>query len=550
MNTNLSFRQLWPWLLLALLLSLGPYAYAWAITPPGYQFSGILANHNDFSAYLAAIRQGSDGRWLYHLTFSPEQWNPVLMLPLYMLVGHLTAPLGLPPIFWFHAMRLGAAIFTAYCLLVWLRTVLPGQLRVQRTAWLFLIFGGGLGWLLYPLFATVASTRFYFPDLNMPEWNFGLLGINAPHYMLGLGLEVLFFALCVRFVHAGSEDWHWALAGMGVAASLGLIYVYHSAVVTPIWGLYLLWLAGKQGRIPWRKWLWGGVMLLPLLPLLYYYAIYVNQDPLWAAYAQKNPYNALPPPPVVGLLIGLGLLGVLAGVGGWSWRGNGRTPLIPLWVGGNLLLMYVPVVQYTGRFTMGLYVPVATLAAWGLETAVLPRLHTPTWAARLKHLTPMPADTARRVVLLLTIPSGVMASLFAMQIVTLNRDFPYYMPQAEVQAAHWLAAHTDPVQDVVLSYYPLSNYLARVSDTHVFAGQFFYTPDLNGRLAQVATFWHESTPDSWRQQFLTQWGISYIYWGEYERRIATGKIPPPGQVVYDQHGVTIYYWNDQRRPED
>jgi hypothetical protein len=535
--TPLTWRTLLPWMLLALFGSQLPYLIGWFASPADWVFSGILANHNDFSAYIAAMRQGAEGNWLFHFNFSPEFWQPKLMLPLYLAAGKLIGPFSQAFIFWFNVLRTLAFLATLICLLLWVKQVLPANGRARLTAWLLIVFGGGLSWIIWPATASLAVPFTYFPDISMPEFTTLLISINPPHYMLGLALEVLLFACVLRMSQNGSNV-KWAIAGTMAALGLGLVYVYHSAVVGAVIGVYLLALAWQQGKIPWRSWLYGGIILAPLVPLLFYYGYWVNRDPAWATYVNSG-LNEITPPPLLGLVIGFGLMGVLAVIGLRRWLETGQTLLVPIWLLVNLILMYVPVVQYSGRFTLGLIVPVGTLAAYGLEEVLLPWLRQRPFYQRFGRLTPTPYETLRRVFLLFTIPAALMMILSLTQNVALIRDFPNYLPAGELKAAQWLAENSGP-QDVVLAYYPISNYLPSIADSRVFAGQFFLTLDFDNKTSQVERFWDVDTADSWRDSFLQEWDITYIYQGRYEQQIMKGDVQPPGEMVYQAEGVTIY----------
>lgn len=533
----LTWRMVLPWMVVALFASQLPYLIGWLASPTGWVFSGILANHNDFSAYIAAMRQGAEGQWLFHFNFSPEFWQPKLMLPLYIMAGKLIGPFSQAFVFWFNVLRSLAFLVTIVCLLLWVNEVLPARGRLRLTAWLLIVFGGGLSWIVWPATAGLGVPFTYFPDISMPEFTTFLISINPPHYMLGLGLEVLLFS-CVLKMTRGSNGLKWAFAGAMAALGLGLVYVYHSAVVGAVIGVYLLGLVWQQGKIPWRIWVYGGIVVAPLFPLLFYYGYWVNRDPAWASYVNSG-LNEISPPPILGLLIGFGLLGILAVIGLRRWIKTGQSLFVPIWLVVNLVLIYVPIVQYSGRFTLGLIVPVGTLAAYGLEEVLLPWLRERPFYQRLGRLTPTPYDTLRRVFLLLTIPAVLIVTLSLTQNVALIRDFPNYMPSGELKAARWLAENSS-AEDVVLAYYPISNYLPSVADSRVFAGQFFLTLDFEEKTSQVEQFWDGATADSWRESFLEEWGITYIYQGRYEEQIMEGRVDLPGEMVYEADGVVIY----------
>jgi hypothetical protein len=341
--------------------------------------------------------------------------------------------------------------------------------------------------------------------------------------------------------HRQQHSWRWALAATAVALILGLVYVYHLAVTAVVIGLYLLLLTWQNRRIPWQHWFQGAMIVVPLLPLLFYYGYWVNRDEAWATYVGSD-LNNIPPPPLLGILFGFGLIAILAIIGGWHWSQQKRDWLLPAWAIGNLLVMYLTIVQYSGRFTMGLIIPVATLAAFGLEEVALPRLKMTGFYGRFSRLTPTPYDTLRRVVLIFSAPSALMVVLFLIKNSTVQTDFPYYMARDEKMAMTWLVDNTTE-QDLVLAYYPVGNYLPILGDVRVFMGHFGFTLNFSEKADQVEQFWDASTSAAWRQAFIEQWQITHIYQGQYERQIMQEEVKPPGEVVYDQGGEIIYEVN-------
>ncbi|MCB8942622.1 MAG: hypothetical protein H6658_02485 [Ardenticatenaceae bacterium] len=534
---NLRFRDLWLWVGIALFWMMLPFVLAWLMTPADKFFMGVLANHNDFSGYTTAMRQGAEGEWLLHFYFSPESWQPQFVLFFYILMGKVIRPFSDNYALWANVLRGLGLLGALWGIHFWLREALPGQRRQQLTAWLFTVFGGGLGWLLWPLTTPFNVPLRYFPDVAMPEWSTTLIAINPPHYIWGMALEALLFGSVLRMIRR-ENSWRWAGLTAVLALILGIVYVYHLAVTAAIIGLYLLLLAYQQKQIPWRHW-WQGVMIvLPLLPLLFYYGYWVNRDEAWATYVAGE-LNHIPPPPVLGLLLGFGLLGILAVIGSRRWWQQKRDWLLPAWVMGNLLVMYLPIVQYSGRFTMGLIIPVATLAAYGLEESVLPYLQTTRFFTRLARYTPTPYDTTRRLALLFATPSTLLVILFLIKNTATQDDFPYYMPAHERTAMLWLAEQVDE-QAIVLAYYPVGNYLPGLGNVRVFMGHFGFTINFPEKAEMVEQFWQSQTSRAWREAFIEEWQITHIYVGQYERQLMQSEVIPPGERVYDQDDIQIY----------
>ena len=77
------------WAGVILAVSCVPYLIAWAATPSGYQFGGILVNPFDGYSYLAKMRQGWLGSWQFHLTYTPEPHEGAYVFLFYLALGHV-----------------------------------------------------------------------------------------------------------------------------------------------------------------------------------------------------------------------------------------------------------------------------------------------------------------------------------------------------------------------------------------------------------------------------------------------------------------------------
>lgn len=542
-NNSLSLKTISPWILLFLGWSNLPYLLAWLRPPAGKQFVGTFVNQDDLSTYLSAIRQGAAGNWLYHFQYSPEPWQPKLMLLPYLLTGKLAALLGGSPLFWFHLLRITTGSFTLVILCWWVRIVFPQRPQWQRTGWLLIVFGSGLGWLV----ATLQGPGHPGPliaDLTIPEWSVFMALFHTPHFALGVGLELLFF-ICILKLFGGESAPNtmtknktlWAMLTALVGFASGLTYAYHLPVIGLVSGIFLLWRAGQQRQVLWREWLLGGVVMLPMAALLLYYGIFANRDPYFAAYARFQ--NVIQPPAPLAIVIGAGLLGFLAILAVPRWLQQGKTPLVPLWLGLNLVLLYLPIVQQRGRFGLGLMVPVATLAAWYLEDAVLPWLALRPFYPRFSRFTPTPYASLRRVWLAAVLPSTLLIPLLLSKTAVTTKDFPIYIANQEVQAAEWLGQHSQ-TDDLVLASYTMGNYLPRAIPGKLFLGQLDLTTDLTGKLALLDQFWATETTSAWREAFLQEWGIDFIYVGQYEQALGPQPVELPGSIIFQNDTVAIY----------
>lgn len=522
-----------PWMLFVLLLSCIPFLTAYWATPPNHYFAGALVNPDDFATYISAIRQGSAGSWLFHFNYSPEQWQPKLMLFPYLLFGKLFAPLNGDPLIGYHFFRLTAILFALTSFFFFVKTLFPQKPRQQETAWLLMVFGSGLGWLAAILFG--ASVQSYVPDLRSPEWTTFMALFHTPHFALGLGWETLFFGslLCLT----KKIERRWILLGIVSGLGLGLTYVYHIPVVGLISGLYLLLRAVELRRIPWREWMAGAICLAPLTLLLFYYTIVANQDPFFAEYAREN--HIILAPSLAAMIIGAGFLGVAAIGGAKNWWLSGQSRLLPIWILANILLLLQPWVQFRGRFALGLMLPISGMAAWSLEEIILPVLRKRPFYPRFARLSSTPYASLRRVLIFLTLPTTFILPFWLARGAMLTPGFPTYLPAADVAAAQWLGARGEP-DELILVYYPLGNFMPRVTDSRIFASQLDFTTDLEEKLTLMERFLSAESTPHWQETFIERWGADYLFLGTYEKELMSAAFKPPGTLIYDQAGVRIY----------
>lgn len=524
-------RQILPWLLLILALSSLPYLLAWLQTPADKLFLGALINSEDLATYLSAMRQGRAGGWLYHFSYSPEPWQPKLMNFPYLAVGKLAGVMGGDLLLWYHLFRLTAAGFVLLMILFWVRTLFPGKSRLQLTSWFIIALGGGIGWLVAILGIYTSS-----PDLTSPEWSVFMGIFHTPHFALGLSLEIALFASVVQVIR-DPANWKWVAAGALLGLASGLTYVYHIPIAGLVIGFSVLAEMGQKRRVLWRLVGATAVILLPSTLLLIYYTVVANQDPFFAYYSAV--VHVIRPPQPLAALAGLGFLTVMALAGLRGWFRNGRSWLVPIWALINSTLLYVPLTHYMGRFILGMIVPVSTLAAYGLEETILPYLVKRPFYTYFSRLTPTPYASLRRIFIFLVIPSTIIIPFWLARDVAQQSDFPTYVLQSEVEAAHWLADHTQAT-DLILSDYPMGNYLPREVESKVFVGHFHHTTDIDAKKALVKQFWQTDTSSAWRQALLDTWGIDYVYEGVFERALGDGDVPIPGAIVFENETVTIY----------
>ncbi|RLC61738.1 MAG: hypothetical protein DRI80_08005, partial [Chloroflexota bacterium] len=113
-------RREWRWVALVTLALVAasnlPYLIAWAVTPDGAHFTGLIFNPQDGNSYMAKMRQGLTGSWLFRLPYTPEPHNGAPVYVFYLALGHAARWTGLPLIVVYHAARMagGVAMLLAF----------------------------------------------------------------------------------------------------------------------------------------------------------------------------------------------------------------------------------------------------------------------------------------------------------------------------------------------------------------------------------------------------------------------------------------------------
>jgi uncharacterized membrane protein len=121
------------------------------------------------------------------------------------------------------------------------------------------------------------------------------------------------------------------------------------------------------------------------------------------------------------------------------------------------------------------------------------------------------------------------------------REWPMFHDAGEVAALDWLSTRAT-YADVVLCAYDTGNYLPSRAAARVFVGHGPETAHLNEKLPLVRQFYSLSTDDAWREAFLRQWGIDYVFVGPFERRLGMADLSSKSYLLreYDASGYQVY----------
>ncbi len=347
-----------------------PYALAYQAGG----FAGILVAPADGYSYLAKVRQGYAGSWLFTLPYTAEPGPGAFLFTFYLALGHLARWTGFGVELTYHLARLGAGflfLMTAYHFIANFMADMRGRLLT----WLIFVASSGLGWLVVLTGGPVPADMWITESIP-----FLSLYANA-HFPLGWALVLWIF------------QWTWpALAGDGTPPRwrlplAGLATVLLAEVYPMILIVVVAVLAGGAALLTWRKRQWVPADWLPLAvvstcaaPRLALTAWLLSQLPILAAGSPGGQAAQLTPPPGEALMWGGVILALavagLARVGRASVSAVG--PLVPrehllIWIVIGLSALYAPL-DTQRRLSLGLWMPLTVVAVDLLRDGIWPHL--------------------------------------------------------------------------------------------------------------------------------------------------------------------------------
>ena len=517
-------------------LSLLPYLLAYLWTPPGHHFAGFFFNADDATTYLAKMRQGAEGSWLWNDPYTSEPHGGVFLFGFYLLFGHLGGLLHLPLIATYHLARISGGIALILAADRLCRRLLKPDLH--RVALGLIMLGSGLGFVAQALGnPSVFGSRIEALDLHLPELGGWYSMLAIPHFAWATALIIASLLGLLRIADCGrppsapgrepAGDLLRTIALTSAAMiALTAIHPQMIPVLGLIWLAYQALLFGWGERTTWRRVLAQAAPFAATLPLLTYNAWILFRDPTIAEWASQWRHQA---PPPLSLVISLGVPLVLAVIGtAVAWRRRDRgLALMLVWPPLVAVLLYLPnLANIQRRLLDALYVPLGMLAAVGLRE--LTSRVSPVGARRLRAIL-IPVACLSSVIVL-TIALRFASGAFA----------EAYVSNDGWQAMQWLSAHHQP-DDRALSSPGDGQLLPAWSGVSVYVGHYSETLDYFQKIRNVSSVLAPDTPAGTVEAFCQANGITLVYWGPDEAK--TGFQPETQsflQLMHRQGRVAIY----------
>ena len=460
-----------------------PYLAGALAAGPDRIFIGLQVSPLDGLTYLAKMRLGYNGEWLFRLVFTPEQGQGVFLLTHFMALGQVARLTRLPLIVVYHLARLMGG-FALLWMIYQLIARLTDAIDLRRRAWWIVALTSGVGWLAALLGHGETS------DLTIPESNtFYSLMTNA-HFALAAAIMI---ALILLVLEMRSFSIGRIALLTGLSLVLTIIQPFASVAVYMILGVTLLaiwWRDRSFPRIQFSAAFIAGLITAPLL--LYLYAA-TQADALLRAWSAQN---QTPSPPLIDYVLGYGLLLIFAFFGArQAWRRKTDWDVLLLvWVLVTVLLLYAPF-PLQRRFSLGLHVPIGILAAIGLTELVRAK-----WPRR----TLIGVMVLTSIFIELALFGGAAA-----------HDPRIYLSTNEAAALSWLEANASR-DAVVLASPEMGGFIPAFSGQRVVYGHPFETVNAKVREQQVKDFF-AGTID--RAQVLRDNAVTYIVVGPRERKL-------------------------------
>lgn len=513
--TSQEWRWAVGWSVGLVLLSCLPYLIAAATAPAGWQFAGILVNPYDGNSYLAKIQQGMTDDWLFHLTYTPEPHEGAFIFTFYLALGHLGALLGLPPIWMFHLARVAGGLTLLLVAFRFIASITP-QFQERRLAFGLMLSASGLGWL--------GAVFGAFPiDLWVPEAFVPYSLYANPHFPLAMMLMLVILQQVIQPRPFNLYNRQFISVSLATLA-LSLILPFAVFTTAAVLLVFLVWLYFRRRCLPWPHiWLTFSVGLFSAPIILYDFWVYTS-NPILAGWSAQNITAA---PAVLNLLLGYGLVGVLAIAGGW-WIVRRRAEtgewLVFWWAVTSLVLLYLPF-DLQRRLITGLHLPLCILAAIGLQR----------WLTK-SSIKP----GQRRLITTGVVAISALGTLFVWSLPLLaTRQSPetfeptslLFIRPEEAAAFDWLRKNVTP-DSVILASPRLGMFIPGQTGARVFYGHPFETIAAKEKKAQVEAFYRGEvetvTPP-----------VDFILYGPEERKLGQPQNLADWPVVFSTNNLLI-----------
>lgn len=479
--------------LFAISLNLFPHFYAYLHTPNEMVFSGQASWFDpwDVNVYVAAIRSGaSHGVTLTNLyTSTPNV--PIVIYPVYTLAGALFGRL-IDVWILFYLLSAICTVAMTFSLYFAIKVFIK-QNQNALVAVFLTLFGGGIGWMLFPVFQSsdLFVTGFTFiSSLQRPHEAIGMmlyigsivtsyLAINChstPKYILTLlliiGTVVFYPYYAISFLVIFGI---WTMSStISIYRTKSAISVYHLASYTAI------------------------AITVTVVTVLYY--LHVRSNPTFSSVVAQ----ILPQPNIINNLFGYGVLAIVYLLQLWKGKRDKQYYFLNMWVMVSVILSLVPL-GFTRFYLRSLYLPIVIFAVTNID--IVSRVFS----------------ISKRFVavcLVILVPISSFFIFYKRISEVNNNNSWYYISKSEKAGLDYLVQNQSNTNGVLASY-KLGNMIPAFATIPVYFGHLFQTPNAKDKLDNLYRFYTKGYTSKDAQTWLNQARICYVVYSVDEIAIAS-----------------------------
>jgi hypothetical protein len=202
-----------------------------------------------------------------------------------------------------------------------------------------------------------------------------------------------------------------------------------------------------------------------------------------------------------------------------------------LWIVFVALLLYAPL-NTQRRYTFGIQAPLAVLAVYWFAEVGVPALRR-RFRRRANHVLIIYAAISTF--------STLMVLLLQLNVARDTNDRTVYYTDDMYAAWQWVRDNTY-AYDTVLASFQSGGQLVAQTGRRTVLGHWIETVDYLNKREEINKFFDPQIPDAWRWQLMSEQGVSYLWYGDEERKLGTWsptsiKLLNP---VYKNSTITIY----------
>jgi len=481
-----------------------PYAWAWAITPVGFTWGGLLFSADDQNVHLMWARQAQSGAFFLRDLFTTEGLvsgdRPLFFNLLPILMGWLSRLTGLEVAFSYHAVRVAGAAWALWQLHLLSWSITGGKPERENARLLTLAlaaFTTGAGFIAL-LLPSILSRYILFDRADnanwplMPEAFFALSALLYPLNIVSFGLLML----VARHILDG-KAWP-AFLGALLLANIHTYDALPLIVIAALWAAFNF-KADKPSMNRAFAALAGAA-----IPVVYQVIVFRDSEEF-----RIKALTQTPPPHLVNTLLTFAPLLILAAWGWWALRDRPRErSFLVLWAVVTLALVYTPfeLISFARKMIEAWQIPLLILAGVGLG-----QLKRPVFAvAIVAVLAISPILTMGWILNNAAENNQSRAVKFSMPVL--------YLYDSEVEALNFIAQ--DKSDGAVLCLPITGAYVPRATLKSTYAGHWAETLYIEKKFTLLGRYYSgQMTPDEARQWF-TENKIRWVFEGPYERSLA------------------------------